>query len=344
MTRADPTPPLAGSVARPVGSGIRIPAEIGGIVALAVVMAILGYFRPLFLDPANLFSLLDNATFPGMLAIGMVFLLAARQIDLSVGWIFHLSAVFAALVMLAGIDPWLAAVAGVLLGAGLGLINGLLVVALRLPAIVVTLGTYAMFQGLSQVVVKGQAIGPADQSSGFFSTFSGKLFGVVPTTAFVFLALALAMHVVLHRTRFGYRVQAVGSNPEAATYAGIPTGWVRLQTLVLMGALSGLAGVMYIGAHGAIDINQGSDFVLVAIAAAIIGGTPLSGGRGTVIGAVIGMMVVQVILSGMTFFGIDVTWSTFVIGAVTVLALALDRLIKFERTRRAERSLENLHA
>ena len=126
------------------------------------------------------------------------------------------------------------------------------------------------------------------------------------------------MHFVLHRTRFGYRVQAVGSNPEAAELAGISNALVRLQTLVLMGAICGLSGAMYVGFRGAIDPNEGSDFVLVVVAAVIIGGTPLSGGAGTIIGAVIGMLIIQVISSGLIFFGIDATWSTFVTGAVIV--------------------------
>ena len=160
---------------------------------------------------------------------------------------------------------------------------------------------------------------------------------MLPVAALVFVVLAVVMHFVLHRTRFGYRVQAVGSNPEAARFAGIPTGRVRLQTLVMMGALCGLSGVMYVGFRGAIDPQEGSDFVLVVIAAVIIGGTPLSGGHGTIIGAAVGMMIIQVISSGLIFFGIDATWSTFVTGAVIVLAVSLDQLIKYQRQRRAER-------
>ena len=343
MSTTTSTPHLAGSAPPAVRRGFRIPEEIGVIVALVAMMAIIGFARPRFLNPINLFSLLGNTTFLGMLAIGMVFLLAIREIDLSVGWMFNFSAVFAALLMVAGIDPWLAAFTGVLFGAGLGLVNGLIAITLRLPAIIVTLGTYSMFQGLSLIANKGRAIVPSDQSSSFFSVISTKLYGVVPVAALVFIVLALAMHVVLHRTRFGYRVQAVGSNPEAAAHAGIPTAWVRLQTLVLMGAICGLSGVMYVGFRGAIDPNEGSDFVLVVIAAVIIGGTPLSGGHGTIIGAVIGMMIIQVISSGLIFFGIDATWSTFVTGAVTVLAVSLDRPIKYQRTRRLERRRETFH-
>jgi ribose transport system permease protein len=315
-----------------------LPDEIGVIAALVAMMVIVGVARPRFLNPINLFALLGNTTFLGMLALGMVFLLAIREIDLSVGWMFNFSAVIAAMLMVAGFNPWIAALAGIGFGAGLGLVNGILVVGLRLPAVIVTLGTYSMFQGLSLVANQGRAIVPQDTSSSYFSIVSTKLFGVLPVAALVFVVLAVVMHVVLHRTRFGYRVQAVGSNPEAARFAGIPTGRVRLQTLVMMGALCGLSGVMYVGFRGAIDPQEGSDFVLVVIAAVIIGGTPLSGGHGTIIGAAVGMMIIQVISSGLIFFGIDATWSTFVTGAVIVLAVSLDQLIKYQRQRRADRN------
>jgi ribose transport system permease protein len=316
----------------------RLPDETGVIVVLVLMIVIIGIARPRFLNPINLLTILGHTTFQGMLAIGMVYLLAIREIDLSVGWIFNFSAVFSGLLMVAGIDPWIAAFAGVAFGALLGAFNGLLSVGLRLPAIIVTLGTYSMFQGLSLVVNNGRAVVPPDQSSSFFNAISTKVFGIVPVAALVFVVLAIVMHFVLHRTKFGYRVQAVGSNPEAAELAGISNAMVRLQTLVLMGAICGLSGVMYIGFRGAIDPNEGSDFVLVVVAAVIIGGTPLSGGYGTVIGAVVGMLIIQVISSGLIFFGIDATWSTFVTGAVIVVAVVLDQLVKWQRNRALARA------
>jgi ribose transport system permease protein len=316
----DPSPP--------VRRRWHIPEEIGVIAALAVMMVVIGIARPRFLNPVNLLTILGNTTFQGMLSLGMVFLLAIREIDLSVGWMFNFSAVIAALMMVAGFNPWLAA---------LGLVNGVIAVGLRLPTIIVTLGTFSMFQGLSLVVNNGRAIVPADQSSSFFTLISTKI-GIVPVVALVFVLLAIGLHIVLRSTRFGYRVQAVGSNPEAARLAGIPNALVRLQTLVLMGAISGLSGSLYVGFRGAIDPNEGSDFALVVIAAVIIGGTPLSGGYGTVIGAVIGMLIIQVISSGIIFFGIDATWSTFVTGAVIVLAVALDQLVKYQRSRHRDES------
>ncbi len=341
MTRFDPTLQLAGSAAQPKRT-FRLPAELGPLAGLVVLVAVIGFARPAFLDQSNLLSLLESAAYPGMLAIGMVFVLAIREVDLSVGWMFHLAALLTAFLLAAGINPWLAALAGVLLGAGLGLANGLLVVALHLPAIIVTLGTFAMFRGLAAVAVKMDPTAAAAQSGELFEIVHGKLFGVVPSAVFVFVAMALVMQIVLHRSRFGYRVQAVGSNPQAAVYAGIPIVQVRLLTLVLMGIISGLAGVMWLG-FPVTDAEQGSGIVLMAISAAIIGGTSLAGGRGTAIGAAVGMLIVQVILSGVGLFGIDAAWNPFVIGAVMVLALALDRLLKMQRNRHAARFHKNLH-
>jgi ribose transport system permease protein len=194
----------------------RLPEETGVIIALLVMILIIGIARPRFLNPLNLLTILGHTTFLGILAIGMVFLLAIREIDLSVGWMFNFSATVSALAMVGGVDPWIAAGAGVLFGALLGFFNGILCVVLRLPAIIVTLGTYSMFQGLSLVVNGGRAVVPSDTSSSFFSVVSIKLFGIVPVTALVFVVLAIVMHFVLHRTRFGYQVQAVGTTPRRA--------------------------------------------------------------------------------------------------------------------------------
>jgi ribose transport system permease protein len=330
--RAAPAPRAGAAATR---KRLRLPEETGVLVALIVMVAVIGLAKPRFLNPINLFTVLGNTTFQGMLSLGMVYLLAIREIDLSVGWMFNFSAVVAALLMVAGLNPWLAMVAGIAFGAILGLVNGLLAISLRLPSIIVTLGTFSMFEGLSLVSNNGRAINPPDLTSSYFTLISAKFLGLVPIVAIVYVVLTIALHFVLHRTRFGYRVQAVGSNPDAALLAGIPNALVRLQTLVLMGAIAGLSGSLYVGFRGAIDPQEGSDFVLTVIAAVIIGGTPLSGGYGTVFGAMIGMLIIQVIASGIIFFGIDATWSTFVTGAVIIVAVVLDQVVKYHRQRRA---------
>jgi ribose transport system permease protein len=317
--------------------GIRLPEEIGVIVALLTLVLFIGISRPEFLNPLNLLRILGSTGMQGIIATGMVFLLAIREIDLSVGWMFNFSAVFAAILMVNGLDPWLAGVAGILFGGVLGLFNGLLAVGLKLPSIIVTLGTFSMFRGLSLVVNESRPIVP-DNEHVYFEFATTRLFGVVPVVAVIFVLMAIALHILLHRTRFGYRVQAIGSNPEAARLAGIPISLVRLQTLVMMGLICGFSGVLFLGFRGAIDPTSGQDFALTVIAATIIGGTPLSGGWGTVIGAVVGMLIIQVISSGIIFFGIDAKWSTFVTGAVIIVAVVLDQIVKRQRAKRALRS------
>jgi ribose transport system permease protein len=264
----------------------------------------------------------------------MVFVVAIRDIDLSVGWIFNFSAVIGAKTMVAGLDPWLGALVAVGFGAFLGLVNGVLSVRLRIPVIIVTLGTLSAFRGLSLVVNESRAVIPPDKTGTFFALLHVKLFGLIPAVAIAFIVLAILLHLLLHHTRFGYRVQALGSNPDAALLAGIATDRTRILVLVLMGAIAGLTGAMFLGFREAIDPVTGGDYVLPVVAAVIIGGTPLSGGRGTIIGTVVGALIIQVITAGILFLGVDVKWSIFVSGAVIIVAVALDRLVRRQRERR----------
>lgn len=328
------------SIGLPVRRRRGLPDETGVAIALLALVAIVGILRPNFLQPHVLFQQLSGSAFIGMLALGMVFVVVIRDIDLSVGWMFNFSAVIAAQAMVAGIEPWIAAVIGVLFGGLLGLVNGVLAVTLRIPVIIVTLGTFSVFRGLSLVVDESRAVVPTDKSSSFFALFDIKVLGLIPSVAVAFIVLAVLMHLLLHRTRFGYRVQAIGSNPEAARLGGIPVDRTRVQVLVLMGLIAGLTGVMFLGFREAIDPVTGGDYLLPVVAAVIIGGTPLSGGRGTIIGAVLGALIIQVITTGILFLGVDDKWSTFVTGAVIILAVAVDKLVRHQRERRTRDAVD----
>jgi ribose transport system permease protein len=310
------------------------------LVALIVLVVAIGLARPNFLQPLTLFQQFSGAAFIGMLALGMVFVVVIRDIDLSVGWMFNFSAVIAAKAMVFGIDPWIAAGIGTAFGGLLGLINGVLSVGLRIPVIIITLGTLSAYRGLSLVVNESRAVIPPDKTGSFFEVFSIRFFDLIPAVAVVFVAMAIGLHVLLHRTRFGYRAQAIGSNPDAARLGGIPVARTRIMVLVLMGMIAGITGSMFLGFRGAIDPVTGGDYLLPVVAAVIIGGTALSGGRGTIIGAVIGALIIQVISTGILFLGVDVKWSTFVTGAVIIIAVALDQLVRRQRHRRARDAVD----
>ena len=313
-----------------------MPEEVGVVIALLVLVGTVALFHPNFLNPANLVTQLGSTAGFGMLALGMVFVIAIGEIDLSVGWMFNFSAVIAAKAMTLGIDPWISAIIGVLFGGLLGLFNGVLGVRLGLPMIVVTLGTFSMYRGLSQVINKSTAVIPPDVTGAFFKLAQTRIGGLIPMVAVIFVLLAVGLQILLQRTRFGYRVQAVGSNAEAARLAGIPLGRTKIMVMVLMGLVCGFAGSLFVGFRGAIDPTSGSEYVLIVVAAVIIGGTPLSGGSGTVIGAMFGALIITTISAAIAFFGIDATWSTFVTGAVIVIAVIIDKVVRQRRGRRGD--------
>jgi ribose transport system permease protein len=332
-------PPAPERVAR-ARFGRRLPDETGVIIALLALVVIVGVLRPNFFAPITLVQQLSGAAFIGMLALAMVFVVVIRDIDLSIGWMFNFSAVIAAKAMVAGIDPWLGAGIGIAFGALLGLVNGILAVWLRIPVIIITLGTLSAYRGLSLVVNESRAVVPVDKSSAYFALFDIRLFDLIPFVAILFLLLAVGLHLLLHQTRFGYRVQAIGSNPVAARLGGIPVDRTRILVLVLMGAVAGLTGATFLGFREAIDPVTGGDYLLPVVAAVIIGGTALSGGRGTIIGAVIGALIIQVITTGILFLGVDVKWSTFVTGAVIIIAVAVDQLVGRQRERRTRDAVD----
>ncbi len=313
----------------------RLPEETGVIIALVALIVFIGLANPLFLQPKSLLQLVTNSAFFGMLAVGMVFVIVIRDIDLSIGWMFTFAAVVAGKLMVAGVEPFLAALAGVAFGGLLGLINGVLAVGMRIPVIIITLGTMWAYRGLALVVSESKPVLAPDKEAPYFQLWDLKFLDIIPAVAVAFIALAVVMHVLLQRTRFGYRIQAMGSNPDAARLAGIPVDRTRILVLVLMGLVAGLAGVIFFGYRGAIDMSAGDTYLLPVVAAVIIGGTPLSGGRGTILGAVLGAVIIQAIQSGILFLGIDAKWSIFVTGAAILIAVAVDQLVRRQRTHRA---------
>lgn len=315
----------------------RIPDEIGVAAALVALIVIVSVIQPRFFSLDNLLNLVANNTIVAILAMGIVFLLATGEIDLSFGYILNLTAVAAGLLIIAGLPIPIAVILALVLGGILGAFNGLLSVAFRLPLIIITLGTASMYQGLSLVINRsGSVVPPREITEGSYFTFMGGLtdFPVSPLIIVLILTFII-LSLLFYKSRFGYRVTALGSNPEAARLAGIPVSKVRIQTTALMGLLAGLGGVLFLSFRGAVDPTTGAGYLLPVIAAAIIGGTPLSGGSGSLLGALLGAMVIAVIDTGIVFLGIDAVWSTFVTGAVIVVAVGIDQLVRLQRRRAA---------
>lgn len=307
-------------------AAVRMPSA-SVIVATVGLTLLIGVIHPKFLAVNQLLDILQTSSYVALMAIGMSFLLAMREIDLSVGSQFGLCVIATAMLMEHGLNPWLSAVACVVLGGLLGLVNSALVTAVRIPAIVATLATLSVFRGLAIGVTDGQPVTKVPLTSSFFTMLGGKLWGI-PVAVLVLVAVAIPLGIVMHHARFGYRVLAIGSNPGAARFSGISIPRIRTMVLVLLGALCGVGAVLGLAFFGSGDPNIGTGFELQAIAAAVIGGTPLRGGSGTVLGAIFGAILLNVVASGLTYFDIQANWAQSATGLVILVAVGIDSVFR----------------
>jgi ribose transport system permease protein len=301
--------------------------EAGVLLVLVVLVAVVSLDNHEFLRPGNLLETARQSAYVGILALGMVFALAMREVDLSVGGTYALTIVLAAVLMREGWNPWIAAGIAVLAGAGCGFLNGLFVTYTRVPSFIATLGTLSVYRGLALAISSGRQVGGVPQESSFVTVLGGNVLGV-PAAVWLLIALTALLAVVLARTAFGGRVRAIGSNPEAAVFSGIPLDRVRIQVLTLTGLCAGLAGVLTTAFFASGDPTVGVGYELLAIAACIIGGTPLRGGTGSVPGAVLGSLILSVVASALVFFGVPINWTTFATGSVILAAVATDALLR----------------
>lgn len=302
--------------------------ELGVLVALALMFLVVSVFHPQFRGLDSVANLLQQAAFYGIIAIGMVFALSMGEVDLSVGGTMALSATSCSLMVKNGVDPWLGAVIALAVGVALGAFNALVANSFGLPLIIVTLGTLSMFRGAALVISGGQTItGGNNNSSHFFRLFGASHFRI-PAAALAFALIAVLATIIYKRGAFAFSVRAVGSNLTAARLSGYPIQRIRLYVASLVGLCAATAGVLSYAYFQATDPSLGYGIELQAIAAAVIGGTALSGGRGSIVGAVLGALIISVIGGALTQFGVSANWVGFVTGAVIVSTVALDAVIK----------------
>lgn len=309
--------------------------ELGILLVLVVMIGFIGAFHPGFLSVDSFANVGQRASWYGILALGTVFLLSMGEIDLSVGSIYAFCINAAAILMVeAGINPWAAAVAGVVIGLILGAVNGIVANVLQIPAIIVTLGTLSVYRGMTMIVSGGRFVYGVPREHPFFLTFGSEPLGV-PMVIWAFILLTIILAVIYRYTRYGFMVKAIGSNAKAARLSGIPIPKIRLLTLTIQGGLCGISAMLTLAFFSTADPNLGTGYELQAIAAAIIGGTALSGGRGTVFGALLGAAVISVISSGITRFGVSANYSIFVTGLVILIAVAVDAFIRRRQDKRS---------
>jgi fructose transport system permease protein len=303
------------------------------VLVLGLVLGVTVNFSH-FVTASNFSTVLTQVTIVGFLGIAQTLVILTAGIDLSVGVIMVISSVvMGRLAVDDGVTLFVAFPLGILCGVACGFLNGALVTKLEMPPFIVTLGTLSIIGALNtwysdSATIREQDIedtAPFLQSMGTpFEVFGSRI--ILGT--FLLVLLALAVWYLLNRTAYGRHVYATGDDPEAARLAGINTDRILLSVYVLAGLISAIAGWVLIGRIGAISPTAGANGNLDSITAVVIGGTSLFGGRGSIVGTLIGALIVGVFRSAVSLAGLDVLWQEFAIGILIIVAVALDQWIR----------------
>jgi ribose/xylose/arabinose/galactoside ABC-type transport system permease subunit len=307
--------------------------ELGILIAAVLFFAIGSLTSPYFLTLDNLTGILQSVTFLGFLSIGVGLALIAGEIDISVGSIYALSAIVTALLMKYGYGVPLAIVGGLGVGLACGLVNGIVAQVINVSAVVVTLATLGVFRALALVVAGGSPVTGMPPAPAFFDTFGQGGIGGVSFITILFLIVALLAEIILRNTAFGFRLVAVGSNPIAARLVGFHVERMRIVLLALSGLLAALSGVCSVAYLRTAGPTAGTGYELTVLAATIIGGVQLTGGRGSIIGVMLGLCVIGIIQNLIVLWGISPNWTQGVSGIVLIAAVTVTWLTRRDRTR-----------
>ena len=294
-------------------------------ISLALLFVVLSIASPYFLTATNLSSVIRQTAVINIMALGMTLVIVSGGIDLSVGSILAFSGVIGTMTMVGTGSVPLGIVAGIVCGTLWGCANGLMISMLRIPPFIVTLGTLGIVRGLTLVISGGLPVVGLPKEHGFLG--EGTI-GPAPFVLVVLVVCAVLTHFALHGTKLGRYTYAIGSNEAAAVYAGIPVARYKVAIYAICGLLTGLAGMIETSRLMTGQPTAGVSYELQVIAAVVIGGGSLTGGAGTVIGTLIGAFIMGLLSNGSDLLGVNPYWQQVIIGAIIILAVALDEARK----------------
>ncbi|KGJ28090.1 ribose ABC transporter permease [Staphylococcus haemolyticus] len=292
-----------------------------GLILLIIVVSIL---NPSFLDLSNLLNLLRQISINGLIAFGMTFIILTGGIDLSVGSILALSSAFIALMITSGVDPIIALIIGVLIGFVLGAVNGLLVTKGNMAPFIATLATMTIFRGLTLVITDGNPITNLGDSY-LFQLFGKGYFIGIPVPAVTMIIVFVILLIILQKTTFGRHTYAIGGNEIAAKISGIKVNKIKILIYGISGLMSALAGGILTSRLNSAQPTAGTSYELDAIAAVVLGGTSLTGGKGRIVGTLIGVLIIGVLNNGLNLLGVSSFYQQVVKGVVILIAVLIDR-------------------
>lgn len=295
-----------------------------GILGVLILLVLfMGFMAPNFLSLDNAVNVARAVSINAILAGGMTLVILTGGIDLSVGSVVALTGVSSVLLWTAGAPAIVAVLGGIIVGAATGLINGTLIAYLGLPAFIITLGALTYIRGFSYSLTDAQPLIASDL--GFKGLGNGAIAGI-PTPVVLMVLVYVVLWFILERTKFGRHVYAIGGNKEAARLAGIKVKWTLVRVYLIMGACAGLAGIIFAARVESGQPKAGEGYELDAIAAVVLGGTALMGGRGRIIGTLIGALIIGVLSNGLVLMNVPFFYQLVVKGLVIVLAVGIDGL------------------
>lgn len=306
------------------GTGFKFPIgmrDLGTLFGLAIIFVVFTWLSPVFLTAPNLINVLQQSSINACIALGMTLVIVSGGIDLSVGPIAALAAVVAASLMVAGVPIPLAILAALGVGALCGLFNGVLVAYAGLQPFIVTLGGLSLYRALSLIYTGGNPVFGIPKE--FRALTNGDIMGI-PTPVVIVAVIALICWIVLNKTPLGEYLMAVGGNQEAARIAGVPVALTKIAAFVISGVLAAVAALILVGRLGAAEPTLGNLWELDAIAAAAIGGASLMGGKGSIVGTILGAIILGSLRNGLTLMNVQAFYQLLATGIIIIAAMLID--------------------
>lgn len=296
--------------------------DAGTILGLLIIVVVFSLLTPVFLTAPNLINILQQSSLNAVIALGMTLVIISGGIDLSVGPTAALSAVIGATLMVAGVPIYLAILAALGVGILCGLFNGVLVAYAGLQPFIVTLGGLSLYRALALIYTGGNPVFGIPPE--FRALTNGTLLGI-PNPVIIVAAIALLLWILLNKTPLGEYILAVGGNEEAARIAGVPVAKTKVATFVISGSLASIAAMILVGRLGAAEPTIGNLWELDAIAAAAIGGASLMGGKGSIVGTLIGAIILGALRNGLTLMNVQAFYQLLATGIIIIAAMLIDR-------------------
>ena len=298
--------------------------KLGPLLALIVLVILVSIVNPSFIAPTNLLNLLRQVSTNALIAFGMTFVIITGGIDLSVGSTLALSSALMAGTIAAGMDPLLAMILSLVVGTVFGAVNGLLITKGNMAPFIATLATMTIYRGLTLVYTNGNPITGIGDSFIFKFVGRGYLFGI-PFPVVLMIVSFILLYVLLHKMTFGRKTFAIGGNEKASFIAGIKNDRIKTGIYALSGLMASLAGIIITSRLDSAQPTAGTSYEMDAIASVVLGGTSLSGGRGRLVGTLIGALIIGTLNNGMNLLGISSFYQQVVKGIVIIIAVLLDR-------------------